>query len=259
MMDKAEQPTITQAQYESAVKGRQDFRNAYRNLLPVLRAAEGIVAIWRAKGRKVDVTEYWDAINAIDVAVTGGGAKPDPEHLTRTTSLAAQNQQVLALVEAARDAGDVLQSAAAPSNLDPQFSGQIAALGERIGYGALMHGASALWRKSLGDLAGGEFAAGPCVSTAASRLARLDDALMPFRGETLPATPSLAAQEGLVEALRADQDRIVGLMAAIKQGRSSTPRCEPPTKWDKDWCLDQFGLVVAALEALSAIKEQHHD
>ena len=91
MTNKAEQPTITQAQYESAVKGRQDFRNAYRNLLPVLRAAEGIVAIWRAKGRKVDVTEYWDAINAIDVAVTGGGAKPDPEHLTRTTSLAAQD------------------------------------------------------------------------------------------------------------------------------------------------------------------------
>ncbi len=92
-----EQPTITQAQYESAVKGRQDFRNAYRNLLPVLRAAEGIVAIWRAKGRKVDVTEYWDAINALDVAVTGGGARPDPEHLTRTTSLAAQDGLVEAL------------------------------------------------------------------------------------------------------------------------------------------------------------------
>ena len=113
----------------------------------------------------------------------------------RTTSLAAQDQQVLALVEAARDAGDVLQSAASPSNLDPQYSDQIAALGERIGYGALMHGASALWRKSLGDLAGSEFAAGPCVSTAASRLARLDDALMPFRGETLPDAPSLAAQD----------------------------------------------------------------
>lgn len=101
-MDKAEQPTITQAQYESAVKGRQDFRNAYRNLLPVLRAAEGIVAIWRAKGRKVDVTEYWDAINALDVAVTGGGARPDPEHLTRTTSLAAQDVLVEALRRALR-------------------------------------------------------------------------------------------------------------------------------------------------------------
>ena len=122
-MTKAEQPTITQAQYESAVKGRQDFRNAYRNLLPVLRAAEGIVAIWRAKGRKVDVTEYWDAINALDVAVTGGGARPDPEHLTRTTSLAAQDGLVEALDDATIDeiilnfAGGVVQ---VPSEHNPR-------------------------------------------------------------------------------------------------------------------------------------------
>lgn len=82
----SEDVKVAQAVYEAAVKGRQDFRNAYRNLLPVLRAAEGIVAIWRAKGRTVDPTEYWDAINAIDVAVTGGGAKPDAEHLTRTAA-----------------------------------------------------------------------------------------------------------------------------------------------------------------------------
>jgi hypothetical protein len=72
---------VDRSVYESAVKGRQDFRNAYRKLLPVLKAAEAISRLWRAKGRKVDPTEYWDAINAIDVAVTGGGAKPDPDHL----------------------------------------------------------------------------------------------------------------------------------------------------------------------------------
>ena len=90
-MDKAdEQPTITQAQYESAVKGRQDFRNAYRNLLPVLRAAEELSRLWRTKGQPVNGEVFFNAINAVDVAVTGGGARPDPEHLTRTTSLAAQ-------------------------------------------------------------------------------------------------------------------------------------------------------------------------
>ena len=235
-MTKAEQPTITQSQYESAVKGRQDFRNAYRNLLPVLRAAEELSRLWRTKGQRVDDKVFFNAINAIDVAVTGGGAKPDPEHLTRTPSLAAQDQQVLALVEAARDAGDVLQSAASPSNLDPQYSDQIAALGERIGYGALMHGASALWRKSLGDLAGSEFAAGPCVSTAASRLARLDDALMPFRGETLPDAPSLAAQD-VVEALE-------------EIGRLAETLCE----YDGEVCNIAEYILSAHRSALSAIK-----
>lgn len=64
--------------YDSAVKGRQDFRNAYRKLLPVLRAAEALSAKWRAKGQKVDSTDFFDAINAVDVAVTGGGATPIP-------------------------------------------------------------------------------------------------------------------------------------------------------------------------------------
>lgn len=74
---------ITRAQYESAVKGRQDFRNAYRSLLPVLRAAEELSRLWRTKGQRVDDEVFFNAINAVDVAVTGGGAKPDPEHLAR--------------------------------------------------------------------------------------------------------------------------------------------------------------------------------
>jgi len=93
-------------------------------------------------------------------------------------------QDVLALVEAARDAGDALQSASRTPNKDPQHSDAIRELGERIGYGALMCGAAALWRESLAPMgiAGSEFASGPCVSTAQSRLARIDAALMPFRG-----------------------------------------------------------------------------
>ena len=91
-------------------------------------------------------------------------------------------KDIAALVAAARDAGDALESAARPSFLDPDHSNAIKELGDRIGYGALMSGASALWRETLGDLAGSEFASGPCVSTASSRLARIDEALMPFRG-----------------------------------------------------------------------------
>lgn len=74
--------TVSASVYERAVKGRQDFRKAYRNLLPVLRAAETISKMWRTKGQKLD-DEFFDAINAVDVAVTGGGAKPDPEWLNR--------------------------------------------------------------------------------------------------------------------------------------------------------------------------------
>lgn len=93
--------------------------------------------------------------------------------------------QVLALVDAARDAGDVLESASRAAFLDPNYNEEIKRIGERIGYGALMSGASVLWRESLGELAGAEFAVGPCVSQVQSRLVRLDDALMPFRGSTL--------------------------------------------------------------------------
>lgn len=76
----AERPAgmVTQANYEAAVKGRQDFRNAYRKLLPVLRAAEALSVKWRTKGQKVDSSDFFDAINAVDVAVTGGGATPIP-------------------------------------------------------------------------------------------------------------------------------------------------------------------------------------
>ena len=96
----------------------------------------------------------------------------------------SRDDKVLVLVAAARDAGDVLETASRAALLDPDYSDEIKRIGERIGYGALMTGASALWRASLGELAGSEFAVGPCVSQAQSRLERLDDALMPFRGMT---------------------------------------------------------------------------
>lgn len=62
--------------YEAAVKGRQDFRNAYRALLPVLRAAEELSRLWRTNGQKINDDAFLDAINAVDVSVSGGKAKP---------------------------------------------------------------------------------------------------------------------------------------------------------------------------------------
>jgi hypothetical protein len=103
--------------------------------------------------------------------------------LTGIENPAAYVKAAQAMAEALADAGDVLELASRPARVDPDrhFSEQVKALGELGGYGALMATASALWREKLGDLAGGEFAAGPCVSTAASRVVRIDEALIAFR------------------------------------------------------------------------------
>ena len=89
---------------------------------------------------------------------------------------------VAALVDAAKDLRDAIAHMAAPARVDPDkyFSEQVKAFGDAFGYGALMTTASALWRQSLGDLQGGEFAVGPCVTTAANQLNRLSAALAPF-------------------------------------------------------------------------------
>ena len=89
---------------------------------------------------------------------------------------------VAALVEATKDLRDALAHMATPARVDPDkyFSEQVKAFGDAFGYGALMTTASALWRQSLGDLQGGEFAVGPCVTTAANQLKRLSAALTPF-------------------------------------------------------------------------------
>lgn len=55
---------------------------------------------------------------------------------------------------------------------DPTHGADVKALGERIGYGAMMTSASASWRKRLTPkgMQGGEFCAGPCVATAQDAL-----------------------------------------------------------------------------------------
>jgi hypothetical protein len=85
--------------------------------------------------------------------------------------------EVERLRETLIDAGDVLERAGTPSRVDPAIAGPVCVLGSAIGYGALMSTASALWREALGELAGAEFSASVCVSTAASRARRIDAAL----------------------------------------------------------------------------------
>ena len=88
------------------------------------------------------------------------------------------------LMEALKDTREVLALAAKPARLDPDkhFTSQVQGLGDAFGYGALMTCASALWRQGLGDLAGGEFAAGPCIVTVQKQLERIDAAITQAEG-----------------------------------------------------------------------------
>lgn len=74
---------------------------------------------------------------------------------------------------------ETLSSAAKPSLVDPDYSPEIRELGQRIGFGALMHGASAIWRIQLQDegIEGGEFVVGPCQSTVNNALLMASAAL----------------------------------------------------------------------------------
>lgn len=66
-----------------------------------------------------------------------------------------------------------------PARLDPVHGAEVKALGDRIGYGALMSSASASWRKHLeaDGLSGGEFVSGPCHLSVTKALAKARAAL----------------------------------------------------------------------------------
>jgi hypothetical protein len=82
--------------------------------------------------------------------------------------------------EALQECIDVLALVEHPRREDPQYGVEVAALGDRIGYGALMSSASASWRKRLkedGYPVGGEFVAGPCQATVTRALRMAREAL----------------------------------------------------------------------------------
>jgi hypothetical protein len=90
------------------------------------------------------------------------------------TSVLAQTPAVTAALQ---ECVEVLELVEHPRREDPDYGAEVAALGDRIGYGALMSSASASWRKFLvakGMPLGSEFVAGPCQATItqALRMAR---------------------------------------------------------------------------------------
>ena len=92
--------------------------------------------------------------------------------------LIQQQQATIERLSAALDdAREVLALACLESIADPHILIELRELCERAGYGNVMSSASAIWRQRLGDLAGSEFCAGPCRSTAESTIAKIDNVL----------------------------------------------------------------------------------
>jgi hypothetical protein len=84
------------------------------------------------------------------------------------------------LRKALEECVEVLALVEHPRRIDPQYGQEVAALGYRIGFGALMSSASASWREYLvsnGMPAGSEFVAGPCHATVLSALKQARAAL----------------------------------------------------------------------------------
>ena len=97
----------------------------------------------------------------------------------RADTLAAR---VAEMEAALTEAEDTLQLCEQPSLQDPAHRDAVASIGGRIGYGALMSNASALWREHLiarGLKGGGEFVSGPCHSTVVGTLKVIRAALHP--------------------------------------------------------------------------------
>lgn len=94
--------------------------------------------------------------------------------------------QIATLRAAVTEAIEVFELVERPSIIDPDHWREVKALGDRIGYGALMSSASRSWRQILvaQGMEGGEFVAGPCHSCVLSALRQLRAALNPPSKET---------------------------------------------------------------------------
>ena len=89
-------------------------------------------------------------------------------------------QQRDALVGALEEAEGVLALVEQPRWEDPLYGDEVRALGDRIGFGALMSSAQASWARRAreqGYPAGGEFVAGPCFATVQHTLKLIRQAL----------------------------------------------------------------------------------
>lgn len=90
--------------------------------------------------------------------------------------------EIAALVAAAQEAEEVMALTERVPFCDPQHGDEIKALGDRIGYGALMTSASRSWHDAIErqGYAGGQFVAGPCHATVMATLKLLRAALAAF-------------------------------------------------------------------------------
>lgn len=88
------------------------------------------------------------------------------DHISTQSSIQARIEELEA---ALREAETVFALVEHPAFPDPDYQMRIEALGDQIGYGALMAGASAAWRKT-NIVEGSEFVAGPCQITVTNTL-----------------------------------------------------------------------------------------
>jgi hypothetical protein len=111
-------------------------------------------------------------------AFSSGSIALDPRDISELcTRLLKAEARAKALEDALRECEETLALVEYPSIVDPRYGAEVEALGERIGYGALMSSASASWRKNAGKLAGSEFVAGPCFVTIVRTLMMVRTAL----------------------------------------------------------------------------------
>ena len=130
--------------------------------------------------------------------------------MTATTSPALDHIDAYDLL---RNIADRLWDCIEPGSYSPETADAVFLLGERIGYGALMHCASALWGEKLvraGGPNGGQFIVGPCLTSAEWLLKRID--------AVLAAAPTPPAGEGVDDEI-ADLDDENNWLIDLLSGR----------------------------------------
>ena len=113
--------------------------------------------------------------------VMGPMALTEAEAITAWNTHPTEDRLVGALEEAERALEALISTFTPQTPLeDPVHGEEVATLGRRIGFGALMVSAAATWRDQS-CVAGGEFVVGPCALTADVELAKARAALTRIR------------------------------------------------------------------------------
>jgi len=120
---------------------------------------------------------------AVDVLVASGhfdeGSQMQALASHRIAATRASEERIAGLVKALEDAAALFENLAQPAVGDLRTAGLVRQLGDVIGYGNLMHTASAIWREKLSvdGIRGGEFSCNICQKTAENTLVKIRAAL----------------------------------------------------------------------------------